>query len=108
MTERRQLALLLAPYVLGLVALVALPAVVTFGLALYEYDLIQSARFLGLDTFRELLRDEVFRPSLVNSLVFAAVAVPLRLVAALGLALLLHRRYRAVGTYRSAAVLPTV
>ena len=106
--ERRQLALMLLPYVFGLVALVALPAVVTFGLALYEYDLIQSARFLGLDNFRELVGDGVFRTALLNSLVFAAVAVPLRLVGALGLALLLHRRFRAVGTYRSAAVLPTV
>ena len=106
--ERRQLAFMLAPYVLGLVALVALPAVVTFGLALYEYDLIQSARFVGVDNFRELLDDEIFRTALLNSLVFAAVAVPLRLVAALGLALLLHRRFRAVGTYRSASVLPTV
>ena len=106
--DRRQLALMLAPYLLGVVALVALPAVVTFGLALYEYDLIQSARFLGLDNFRELLRDEIFRTALLNSLVFAAVAVPLRLVAAVGLALLLHRRFRGVAAYRSAGVLPTV
>ncbi len=40
--DRRQLALMLAPYVLGLVALVALPALVTFVLALTEYDLIRS------------------------------------------------------------------
>jgi multiple sugar transport system permease protein len=40
--------------------------------------------------------------------VVAAVAVPLRLLAALGLALLLHRRFRGVGAARSSAVLPTV
>jgi multiple sugar transport system permease protein len=107
-TERRQLALMLAPYLLGLVALVALPGAITFALALTEYDLIRSPRFLGLDNFRELFRDEVFRTSLRNSLVFAAFAVPLRLGAALALALLLHRRFRGVGAARSAAVLPTV
>jgi multiple sugar transport system permease protein len=106
--ERRQLALMVAPYVLGLSALVALPALVTFGLALFEYDLIRSPRFLGLDNFRELVDDEIFRISLKNSLVFAAIAVPLRLFAALGLALLLHRRFRGAGVHRSAAVLPTV
>jgi multiple sugar transport system permease protein len=108
MTERRQLALMLAPYLLGLVALVALPGAITFALALTEYDLIRSPRFLGLDNFRELFHDEVFRTSLRNSLVFAAFAVPLRLLGALGLALLLHRRSRGVGVARSAAVLPTV
>jgi multiple sugar transport system permease protein len=99
---------MLAPYLLGLVALVALPGAITFALALTEYDLIRSPRFVGLDNFRELLHDEVFRKSLRNSLVFAAFAVPLRLLGALGLALLLHRRFRGAGAARSSAVLPTV
>ena len=108
MSERRQLALLLAPYLLGLGALVALPAAVTFALALTEYDLIGSPTFVGAENFRELWGDDVFRTALQNSLVFAAIAVPLRLAAALALALLLHRRMPGVGAYRSAAVLPTV
>lgn len=108
MTERRGLALMLAPYVVGLVALVAVPAIATFGLALTDYDLIRSPNVVGLDNFRELVDDRVFRIALVNSLVFAAVAVPLRLAAALGLALLLHRRGRGTGVARSAVVLPTI
>lgn len=108
MNERRQLAAMLAPYVLGLVALVAVPAALTFGFALTEYDLIQSPEFVGLDNFRELAEDEVFRTALWNSITFALVAVPLRLGAALGLALLLHRRHRAAGTARTAVMLPTV
>ena len=104
--ERRQLALMLLPYLVGLVGLVALPALVPFGLALFEYDLIRAPRFVGLENFRELAGDDVFGISLRNSLVFAAIAVPLRLLAALGLALLLHRRFRGVAFHRSAAVLP--
>jgi multiple sugar transport system permease protein len=99
---------MLAPYLFGIGVLVALPAVVTFGLALTEYDLLRSPRFSGLDNFRELARDDIFATAVGNSLVFAAAAVPLRLAAALALALLLHRRFFGIGTYRSAAVLPTV
>jgi multiple sugar transport system permease protein len=106
--ETRQLALMLAPYLFGLALLVALPALVTFGLALFEYDLIRSPRFVGLDNFRELGDDEVFRTSLRNSLMFMAFAVPMRLAGALALALLLHRRYRGVGAYRTSAYLPSV
>jgi multiple sugar transport system permease protein len=106
--ERRQLALMLAPYLVGVAGLVALPALVTFGLSLSEYDLIRAPRFAGLDNFRELLHDDVFGIALRNSLVFAAIAVPLRLLAALGLALLLHRRFRGAALYRSAVVLPFV
>jgi multiple sugar transport system permease protein len=107
-TERRQLALMLAPYLFGLVVLIALPALVTFALAFTEYDLLRSPNFVGLENFRDLADDEVFRIALKNSLVFAAIAVPLRLAGALGLALLLHRRFTGVGTYRSAGVMPTV
>jgi multiple sugar transport system permease protein len=106
--ETRHLTLMLAPYLFGLAVLIALPALVTFGLALYEYDLIRSPRFVGLDNFRELVDDEVFRISLRNSLMFMAFAVPLRLTGALALALLLHRRYRGVSAYRTAAYLPSV
>jgi multiple sugar transport system permease protein len=107
-TDRRQVALLLAPYVFGLSVLVALPALVTFALAFTEYDLLRSPEFVGFGNFRELAGDEVFGIALTNSLVFAAIAVPLRLLGALALALLLHRRFSGVGAYRSAAVLPTV
>ncbi|CAN5686094.1 sugar ABC transporter permease [soil metagenome] len=106
--ERRQLTLMLAPYVLGLVALVLVPAVVTIALSVTEYDLIQPARWVGLANFRALASDEIFRIALLNSVVFALVAAPLRLLAALGLALLLHRRVRGTGSARAAAVLPTV
>jgi multiple sugar transport system permease protein len=107
-SERRALLLLLVPYVLGLTALVALPALVTFALALFEYDLLRSPAFVGLGNFRELLDDEVFRISLRNSLVFILAAVPLRLLGAFALALLLHRRFRGAAAYRTGAYLPTV
>jgi multiple sugar transport system permease protein len=106
--ERRHLALMVAPYLIGLTLLIVMPAIVTFGLSLYEYDLIRSPRFIGLDNFRELIDDEVFRISVRNSLMFMAFAVPLRLAAALALALLLHRRFRGVAGYRTAAYLPSV
>jgi multiple sugar transport system permease protein len=108
LSDRRHLGLMLAPYLFGLGVLVALPALVTFGLALTEYDLIRTPEFVAFENFRELFGDGIFRKALVNSLVFAAIAVPLRLGGALALALLLHRRMTGIGVYRSAAVLPTV
>lgn len=106
--ERRELVLMLAPYLLGLMLLIVVPAAVTFGLAMTEYDLIQSPQFNGLDNFRELFGDEIFGIALRNSLMFIVIAVPLRLVGALVLALLLHKRFRGVAAYRTASYLPTV
>lgn len=105
--ERRQLALMLAPYLAGLVGLVLLPAGVTLALAFAEYDLVRAPAWIGLGNFTELAGDAIFRKALTNSLIFAAFAVPARLLIALGLALLLHRRAVLAGTARTAAVLPT-
>jgi multiple sugar transport system permease protein len=106
--EKRGLALMLAPYLFGLAVLVLVPAAITFWLALYEYDLIRPPEWIGFDNFRELAEDDVFRTSLRNSLMFILFAVPLRLIGALAFALLLHERFRGVGTYRTAIYLPTV
>ncbi len=105
--SRRQLLVMLAPYLLGLLGLVLLPAVITLALAFTEYDLLRPPRWVGLGNFTELISDPIFRVALTNSLVFALVAVPLRALFALGLALLLHRRALGVGSARSAAMLPT-
>ena len=106
--ERRGLAVMLAPYLVGLAGLVVIPGLVTVALALFEYDLVRPAAFVGLDNFRELAGDAIFWTSLRNSLHYVAFAVPLRLLGALGLALLLHRRFRGAGVSRTAAYLPTV
>jgi multiple sugar transport system permease protein len=107
-TERRGLALLLAPYLFGLALLVFVPALVTFGLALFEYDLITSPEWAGTANFRELWGDDIFRRSVRNSLMFIAAAVPLRLLGALLLALLLHPQFRGTSAYRTSVYLPTV
>ena len=99
---------LIAPYVLGALVLLAIPAIATSAVAFFELDLLGPARWAGLENFELLLDDPVFREALVNSLTFAALAVPLRLLGALGLALLLHERSRGVGVARTSAYLPTV
>ena len=106
--QRRWLFLLVGPYVLGLLALIAAPTAVTFGLAFFEYDLLRAPEFVQLDNFRELADDDIFRRSLRNSLGFILAAVPLRLLGVVALALLLHARFRGVGAYRTAVVLPTI
>ena len=59
--HRRQLALMLAPYALGLGARRRVPALVTFGLALTEYDLIRAPTS-SASTTSAGLGDEVFGP----------------------------------------------
>jgi multiple sugar transport system permease protein len=107
-SERRQLALMLAPYAAGALLLFAIPAQLTFLLALTDADLLSRPQYVGLANFRELADDPVFPGVLWRSLLFVALVVPLRLAIATGFALLLHARFRGADSGRTAAFLPTV
>ena len=99
---------MLLPYLLGTLLLVALPALLSAGLAFTSYDALSPPVFVGLDNFRFLAADPVVTSAFANSLFFLLLAVPLRILGALGLALLLQRPRRGVGAYRAAVYVPTV
>lgn len=82
---------LVLPLALGTALLLVLPALLALGLAFTEYDGLSPARFVGLAQLRSLAGDPLFRTALANSLWIAIAGVPLRIVLALGLALLMHR-----------------
>lgn len=96
------------PGLLMLAALVVLPALATLPLALLHFDGVSSPRYAGLSNLARLWGDPLFWQSLSNSLKVLLLSVPLRLLLALGLALLLHRNGPAVGTARAAVLAPGV
>ena len=96
------------PYLAGLVLLVLIPAFAALGLAFTEYSGLRAPTFNGSDNFERIFADEQFWRALLNSLIFIALAVPLRVAAAAGAAILLHRRSFVAAAGRPAAYLPTV
>lgn len=88
---RHDPAWLAVPLAAGVVLLLIVPMLVTLGIAFTQYDGLSPIRFVGLEQFRALAADPLFRTALANSLWIAVTGVPLRIALALGLALLLHR-----------------
>ena len=107
-TYERRLAWLTAPMAVAIVVLVLAPFVGTIALSFMHFDALTPPRAAGLDNFRRMTGDPLFRLSLTNSLIFAAMAVPLRLVVATGTALLLARRRRGAVAARGVTYLPSV
>ncbi len=108
LSYQRQNVLFLAPYLLGTLVLVVVPALMTLAVSFTDYHAIQPPTWAGLDNFRRLAQEPLVRRGLYNTLLFAAAAVPLRLLGALGLALLLGARRRGSGLVGAAVFLPTV
>jgi len=98
----------LLPYAVGSLALVVIPAALTFGYAFTDYTGLGEPRFNGWDNLRRLFNDPFFFASLRASALHVAIAVPLRLLVAVSLALLLAAPRRGGRWYRAAVYLPTV
>lgn len=101
--------LFLVPWFVGFIGLVLGPMVTSAYLAFTDYDLFTAAEWVGLDNFRTIVTaDRDFRQSMWVTIVYVVASVPLRLLVALGLAIVLNRAMRGIGIYRAVMYLPSL
>ncbi|GAA2243192.1 MULTISPECIES: carbohydrate ABC transporter permease [Streptomyces] len=106
--------LMSAPAVVGLIAFVGIPFGYAVVLSFYNVRLgspLEPA-FFGVEHYRRLFTDPdlsgPFLRALLNNLTFAVVVVPLQTGLALALAILLNRKLKAIGLFRSFFFMPVV
>jgi len=103
---------LVSPWVIGFVAFMAFPIVLSFVLSLARWNgasTLDFAQWVGLGNYSHLLlNDPRFWTSLRVTVYYALFAVPLGQLAALGAALLMNHDVRLSGFFRSAWYLPSV
>lgn len=107
-SETRWALFFLAPWLIGFVFFTAGPMVASLWLSFTDYDLISSPSYVGTENYRRLAEDPKVATSLVNTLFYTALHVPLQIVLALALAMLLHRVGRAAGFFRTILYLPVM
>ncbi len=108
LVEERSGYAFIAPWAIGFLLLVAGPMLVSFVLAFTVWSPIRplaEARWAGIDNLSRLVSDGNFWQSLLVTLHFAALYVPLSLVASLGLAVLANGRHPA---FRTIFYLPVI
>lgn len=109
--RRRTAALgyaLLAPSLFGVVAFLLLPLLVVVWLSLHRWDLLGPISYVGADNWRAVLTDPMFGNSLVVTVLFVAIVVPLQTALGLGVAMLLARQLPGSGAFRTVYVLPWI
>jgi len=100
--------LLLLPYAFGIVLLVIIPALLSFGLAFFHYDALSPPVWAGTLNFVLAYTDELFTLSIRNSLSLVLIPVPLRVMGAFLLARLMQGNGRFLIWFRSIVYLPSV
>ncbi|BEL04451.1 sugar ABC transporter permease [Actinoplanes sichuanensis] len=108
--ERPGLAyLFLSPWIAGALVLTIGPMLASLYLSFTDYDLFTTPQWVGLDNYRRLFTDDPrFLASVGVTLRYVLISTPLKLIAALAVAMLLNRVTRGSGFYRSAFYAPSL
>ncbi len=108
--RRRGLVLaFMSPWILGFSVFFGYPLVMSAYLSFTHYDLLSSPKWIGLANYRYLFTtDQTVWPAVKNTLWFIAIAIPLQVLFALGIAIMLSRARRGIGVFRTVFYLPAL
>ena len=98
----------ISPWMLGFAIFTIYPLLSVAYDSLCDYSVLRPGYFVALRNYTDLAVDSAFWLALGNSLFFAAVYLPLSVVAALVLSILLNLRIPCRGILRTIYFLPTV
>ncbi|MEU0404877.1 sugar ABC transporter permease [Streptomyces sp. NPDC006197] len=100
--------LFMSPWIAGFLLLTAGPMVASLYFAFTDYNLFDAPKWIGLDNFTEMFGDPRWRTSVEVTGRYVVIGTPLKLAAALGVALLLNQSRRGQGFYRAAFYAPSL
>lgn len=108
-TENFQGYMFMIPTLIGLPLFCIYPLVTSLYCAFCDWDGINAPVWKGIKNFRFILvRDPVFKQSLLRTMEYALINVPVMLVLGLALAVLLNKKLRGIKIFRVLYYLPTI
>jgi len=100
--------LFVLPAVVVILGLNIVPMAWSFLLSFKSANLVTPARWIGLTNYRVLFEDPAFRAAVEHTLIYTAIFVPTSIVTGLAIAVMLNRRIRFIGVYRTMMIVPYV
>ena len=85
------------------------PIVQGFWISLHNWELVgTNIQFIGLSNYQRLLNDKLFWSSLEHTIVFVILSGPVLVVVGLLFALMLNRKIRGMGVFRTLFYMPNI
>jgi multiple sugar transport system permease protein len=102
--------LFIGPFLLGFFAFTLIPTVATFVMSFTDFTLSGApTQFMGISNYQRLFRDSQIWSSLMVTMRFALIALPVGLILPLGLAIMLNSKsLRAKGIFRTLFYFPYI
>ena len=99
---------MLAPSIVGVGIFLIVPIFLVFALSLTNWNLISAPNFVGLENYAAIFASETFRQSIVVTLLFSLMSIPLAIAIGLLIAIGLNRKLPGSGVLQLLYVLPWV
>ena len=96
----------LAPSLIGLVLFLLIPIVMVIVLSLFQWNMLTSMKWVGLSNYVNIFEFDGFGHSLLVTLWYVILNIPIQTAFALGMAMLLRSKHVGTGLIRIIAVLP--
>ncbi|MCB9249419.1 MAG: sugar ABC transporter permease [Ignavibacteriales bacterium] len=100
--------LLVSPYLVHFFLFIAFPVVFSIVLTFHKWNIISPMEFVGVKNYVRLFNDKIFFKSMINTLIFLAIHIPLQIIVALFLAEVLNQKLKFQGFFRAAFFLPVI
>jgi multiple sugar transport system permease protein len=96
------------PAILLILGLSFVPMAWAFLLSLTNSDLISGGSFIGLDNYSALMKDPLLAKAFKNTVIFTLLYLPAALAGGLAVAMMLSRRIKLIGFYRTCFLVPFI
>jgi raffinose/stachyose/melibiose transport system permease protein len=105
MSDKKVIALYILPPLLLIVALIYIPIIMTGYYSLTQWDGIGQMKFIGLDNYKELIKDGMFWKSVYHSFLLAVFSV-ISLLGYLAVSLVLSGKVKGANLLRKIYLIP--
>jgi multiple sugar transport system permease protein len=96
------------PAILLILGLSFIPMGWAFMLSLTNSDLVSGGHFIGFDNYKALLKDPLLAKAFRNTVIFTLLYLPAGLAGGLAVAMMLSRRIKMIGFYRTCFLVPFI
>ena len=101
--------LLMAPWLVGFIGMWLVPAVISMYYSFTDFNLLNQPKIIGFANYaRAITPDETFVQALKVTFLYVLILVPLRLAFALFVAMLLNKKHKGLGLYRTLYYVPSI
>lgn len=101
--------LFVLPWVIGIIVFRAYPIIASFFFSFTKYNILKPPVWIGVSNYVTLFTKEpLLETTVINTLYYALISVPLGLLLALGVAMLMNQNLRGIGFYRTIYYLPSL